>query len=620
MPGDLLETERKQWLQLKSLKSAGAEDNTNVIYQRLELHVDPAYDSISGEVTTIFSPHPGITYLEFDLDDTLTVDSILYHQQAVSYTHSSDIVHINLPATIAAGVHDSVSVYYHGNPVSNGFGSFVQSTHLGTPIIWTLSEPYGAKDWWPCKQNLYDKIDSLDVFITTPVGYRAAGNGLLVEEIPQGSNVVYHWKHRYPIATYLVCMAVTNYAVYYHYVPFGNDTLPVLNYIYPEDTARLKPQTVQIIGMMQLYDSLFGLYPFSKEKYGQVEFGWGGGMEHQTMTFMGDFGFETLAHELAHHWFGDKVTCASWQNIWLNEGFAVYLSGLCYEHIAPAYWTPFKQSRIGGATAEPFGELYCTDTTDVAQIFDGHLAYAKGAMVLHMLRWKLGDSLFFAGLRSYLSDSTIAYSFANTEDLKRHLMTISGADLNSFFNEWVYGKGFPSYQLNWSQDFDKHVTLTIGQTQSDPSVSFFELPVPVKLRGNGGDTTIILNHTNSGQSFAFDLPFVIDTIIFDPDYWLISARNTITRISAYDFAVKIFPNPVGQVLHMYIQSAKAQQAEIKVFNDIGQVQFNEPYNLQIGENDFNLPVTTFASGVYHAEVRLADGRKINSAFEVLPVK
>ena len=614
-----METERKQWLQLKSLKSAGAEDNTNVIYQRLELNVDPAYDSISGEVTTYFIPNTGITFLEFDLSDTLSVDSIVYHHQLISYTHGGDIIHINLPATITAGTHDSVSIYYQGKPGSNGFGSFVQSNHLGTPIIWTLSEPYGAKDWWPCKQNLYDKIDSLDVIVTTPDVYRAASNGLLVEEIQSGNNKIYHWKHRYPIATYLVCMAVTNYVAYYHYVPFGNDTVPVLNYVYPEDTGVLKPQTVQIIGMMQLYDSLFGPYPFSKEKYGQVEFGWGGGMEHQTMTFMGDFGFETLAHELAHHWFGDKVTCASWQNIWLNEGFAVYLSGLCYEHIAPFYWTSFKQTRIGGAVADPFGELYCTDTTDVARIFDGHVTYAKGGMVLHMLRWKLGDSLFFAGIRSYLNDTANAYSFANTEDLKNHLMLISGQDLNSFFSEWVYGKGFPSYKVSWSQDFNKHVTLNLGQTQSDPSVSFFELPVAIKFKGFGGDSTMVFNHAHSGQSFSFDLPYVIDTVIFDPDYWLISANNVVTRASAYDFALKIFPNPVGKVLQLHVQSAKSLQAQVKVFNDLGQVKYGVTYQLQSGENDININVSAFASGVYHAEISIPD-REITSSFEVIGVK
>ena len=613
------DTEKKEFLQMKSLKSTGSENNNNIVYQRLQLNVNPNFYYISGEVTSYFIPSTTISYIEFDLDDTLTVDSILYHQSKVSFTHTGDVIHIALPVNITEGTVDSVSVFYQGTPPSNGFGSFVQSKHDSVPIIWTLSEPYGAKDWWPCKQGLSDKIDSLDVIVTTPDSFRVASNGLLVEELHVGGNKIYHWKHRYPIATYLICVAVTNYASYNIYVPFGADTLPVLNYIYPEDTAKLKSETEMVIPFMQLYDSLFGLYPFSKEKYGQVEFGWGGGMEHQTMTFMGDFGFETVAHELGHHWFGDKVTCASWGDIWLNEGFAVYLSGLCYEHISPQWWMPFKQIRIGFACSDPAGALYCYDTADVAHIFDSHNVYAKGAMVLHMLRWKLGDSLFFAALRSYLQDPANAYSFANTEDLKSHLELVSGMDLNSFFNEWVYGKGFPSYKINWSQDFYNHVNLILSQTQSDPSVFFFEMPVPIKFKSAAADTTIVFNHTQSGQSFSFDLPFAADSLIFDPELWLISSNNSVTRESSYNFATRIFPNPVSSLLQISIQSANYQPATIRIFNDLGQNQVNEAHNLNAGDNVLNFDVSKFASGVYRISIGDA-AQYITSTFIVLPGK
>ena len=165
-----------------------------------------------------------------------------------------------------------MTVYYHGVPPDNGFGSFVQSTHKGTPVIWTLSEPYGASDWWPCKNSLTDKADSIDIFVTTPAEYKAASNGLLISSLPDGTGMVYHWKHRYPIATYLVCMAVTNYSRYIHKVPFGPDTLKVINYIYPEDSAAAYAQTANAVPMIQVYDSLFGIYPFQNEKYGHTQF------------------------------------------------------------------------------------------------------------------------------------------------------------------------------------------------------------------------------------------------------------------------------------------------------------------------------------------------------------
>ncbi|MBL0103769.1 MAG: hypothetical protein IPP51_08435 [Bacteroidetes bacterium] len=236
-----------------------------------------------------------------------------------------------------------------------------------------------------------------------------------------GSTNTYQWKHRYPIAAYLVCLAVTDYAEYSHWVPYGSDLLEVQNYVYPEDSAFAVTQTNQIVPIMQLYDTLFGIYPFQNEKYGHAQFNWGGGMEHQTITFVSGFDFELIAHELAHHWFGDKVTCASWHDIWLNEGFATYLALLCYEHMDPNYWLMSKQYYISSVTSSPDGSVYCPDTLDPNRIFDGRLSYFKGAMILNQLRWVIGDSAFFAGCNNYLTDVACAYGFATTDQFRQHM-------------------------------------------------------------------------------------------------------------------------------------------------------------------------------------------------------
>ncbi|MDB5284062.1 MAG: Peptidase rane alanine aminopeptidase, partial [Bacteroidota bacterium] len=466
-----------------------------------------------------------------------------------------------------------------------------------------------------CKQDLQDKIDSIDIIITCPNAYRGASNGLLVKETDYNGYRTCYWKHRYPIATYLVCMAVSNYATYYNYVPYQGDTLPVLVYAYPEDTDYAKSSTPAIIPMIQLYDSIFGMYPFSKEKYGMVEFGWGGGMEHQTMTFESDFSFELMAHELGHHWFGDKVTCASWEDIWLNEGFAVYLSGLCYQYIGTEWWYAFRYTRIAGSCTEPSGSVWCSDTTSVGRIFNAHLSYSKGAMVLHMLRWELGDSLFFTGLKNYLNDINNAYSFANTTSLRQHLEAASGKDLSGFFYNWVYGKGYPSYQIAWTQDFGNHVSLTMSQTQSDPSVSFYDMPVAVQFKNATSDTTIVLNHTFSGQSFSFDIPFVADTLIFDPDLWIISAKNTITRQAAYNFSFFIYPNPTRTTLQMRVESNVERSGDLKIYNELGQVLRQNTVNLQPGVNFLNTDIQNFPGGVYRVSIK-ASGKTITSSFVV----
>ncbi len=519
--------------------------NYDVKWYCCRWNIDPAIKEISGNVTTLFTPvQQGLDSLMFDLNQALTVDSVIYHLQPLSWQHASDRLTIHFPSLIPPQVADSVTVYYHGVPPDNGFDAFVQSTHNGIPVIWTLSEPYGASDWWPCKNGLTDKADSIDIYIRTPSAYSSASNGILVSVLPVGINKIYHWKHRYPIAAYLVCLAVTNYAQYKQQVPFGADTLSLVNYVYPEDSATASEQTAIVVSMIQLFDSLFGIYPFQHEKYGHAQFGWGGGMEHQTMTFVTSFGFELLAHELAHQWFGNKITCGSWSDIWLNEGFATYLSGLCYEHLSPFWWKRFREVRVKSIISKPGGSVLCTDTTDVSRLFDSRLSYAKGAMILHQLRWIIGDSAFFVALNNYLCDASLAYGFARTTNLKSHLESSSGQDLTWYFDDWFTGEGFPSYHINWIQSGNT-VTFTIGQTQSHPSVSFFAMPVAVAFKNATRDTILRILNTYSGQSFTATIPFTVDSVIFDPDYQMISGNNTVDGIAEQGWrnTLQIFPNP-----------------------------------------------------------------------------
>ena len=605
--------EQKAFMHLH--KSArGAAGNYNITYTRLELSADPAVKYLTGKITTVFIPDAAMGSIEFDLTDSLQVDSVIYSGSTLSFTHTGNVLHAAFANALPAAVPDSVKVFYQGVPgTGDGFGSFIQGLHDSVPVIWTLSEPYGAKDWWPCKQDLSDKIDSLDVIVTTPAAYRVASNGLLVQETQNGPNKTYRWKHRYPIAAYLVCFAVTNYSVYSDFVPFNGDTLTVLNYVYPEHLTDAQSGTAGIVRIMQVYDSLFGNYPFSKEKYGMAEFGWGGGMEHQTMTFVTSFGFELIAHELAHHWFGDKVTCATWQDIWLNEGFATYLSGLCYEHIQPQWWRSFVLDRMGKALNEPNGSVWCDDTSSVARIFNGNLSYAKGGMVLHSLRFVLGDSIFFTGLRNYLNDINHAYSFATTPDLRAHMEAVSGKNLHTFFNQWIYGKGFPSYTINWQQDFSNRVTLKIHQTQSDPSVSYFEMLLPIRFKNATLDTTLIISNTANDQTYELNLPFAADSLQFDPDTWLISKGNFVIRLSAFNFSFSIYPNPVNELLQMRIESVESRNADVRITNEMGQLVWTGTAQFHSGSSTTSIDTKQLMGGVYHISFELS-GKIFTSSF------
>lgn len=601
--------EQKAFTANRTAPQTLAINNSDFIYQRCEWNVDPAVYFISGKITTHFIPNNSITQMEFDLSDSLQADSVVYHSINIPFTHNLEILSASFPSSLPASVIDSISVFYHGQPPSTGFGSFDTSSHAGVPVLWTLSEPYGAKDWWPCKQNLSDKIDSVDIIVTCPAIYRTASNGILTLDTVTGTSRTCVWKHRHPIATYLVCFAVSNYTVYTDLVPFNGDTVKVINYVYPEDLATAQGGTVNIPSQMQLYDTLFGEYPFADEKYGNTECNFGGGMEHQTMTFVGGFSYELLSHELAHHWFGDKVTCGSWHDIWLNEGFASYCSGLCYEHFAPSlYWMPFKQGRISHITSQPDGSVYCGDTVNIPRIFDDRLSYAKGAMILHTLRWVIGDSAFYAGVRNYLNDPALAYNFATTDDLKQHLEASGGQNLSWYFNDWFYGEGFPSYTINWSQDVNNLVTFTVNQSQSHASVPFFELPLPIKFKNPLNDTIIRVQNNFSGETFTVQLSFTADSLIFDPDYWIISANNTVNAIHhpEIDHTISLFPNPANDHITLHTGNAFAGSAVVEIKDVAGKLVKKEGMTLTESLPDHEIDLTGIARGIYFISVQTGD--------------
>lgn len=524
-------------------------DNYDLKYHRMRWAVDPAVCYISGSVTSYFKAMAAMNQMAFELNQVMVVDSVKYHNANVSFTHTSNTFNVTLPSSISAGVLDSICVYYHGvPPQGGGFGSFIQNQHNGAPIIWTLSEPFGAPDWWPCKNSLSDKIDSIDVYVTVPNGNKVGSNGALVSETLAGGYKTFHWKHRYPIATYLIAIAVTNYSAYSDLATLQNGTLEILNYVFPEELTTAQASTPNLIPIIQLYDSLFSDYPYMNEKYGHAQFGWGGGMEHQTMTFLVNFGTDLMAHELSHQWFGDKVTCRSWHEIWINESFATFLTGLTYYFLSTnSAWHTWKLNSINSIVSQSNGSVYCDDTTSVNRIFDSRLSYTKGSMVLNMLRLKIGDSAMFTCMKNFMTDPQLIYGFAGTDDFIGHAEASSGLNLTEFFNDWIYGQGYPIYNISNTVYPDSSVHVVISQQQSDPSVSFFELPIPMRFSDGVHDTLILLDNTSNDQAFSVNLNFIPTQIVFDPENELIAVLDTcivnVTETEANENLFAIYPNP-----------------------------------------------------------------------------
>jgi aminopeptidase N len=523
-------------------------DNIDVIFQHLTITADPALVQMNGNVITHFKSKIAVlNQISFDLDDTMHIDSIVHHYQLAQFSHTNDLIQITLNKNVNLGETDAVTIYYHGDPTkSKNQGYFVEKHGRDStlaPIIWTLSQPYGAQDWWPCKNTLDDKIDSLDFTIICPKGNRAASNGLLASiDSSSTSTISYTWQHRYPVVTYLVAFAITNYAEYTDTVRFSDGrTLPVLNYVYPELLANAQSLSPAIVPMMQLFDSLFSNYPFEQEKYGHAQFGRGGGMEHQTMSFMSSFDYDLMAHELAHQWFGDKITCNSWQDIWLNEGFATYLTALCYDFLKPDEWVNYIGKIKTDVLKKNDGAVFVADTNNIGRIFDGRLTYDKGAMVLHMLRFTLGDAVFFLALKNYINQSNLVYSFSSTNSFKSGLESQSGKDLNDFFAQWFYGEGYPIFTVRWKKNGTTQA-IEISQQTSSPITNHFDISIPLLFKGDGFEKYALIEPNKQNSTYYIDLPGEATELSFDP-YNQILAKGSVISAGSFDKNVKIFPNP-----------------------------------------------------------------------------
>lgn len=588
---------------------SGASANFRVRHYRFEWEVDPGVRYLRGIVTATIVLKSQASTVTFDFTDVLTVDSVLYHgQKAVITRPGNQTLQINFPASLPADAVDSLQIFYQGVPAAAGFGTFSISSHQGVPVMWTLSEPYGSKDWWPCRNGLEDKADSMDAIITTPQPYFASSNGLLQNEsVANGKRTVW-WKHRHPIASYLVAIAATNYEIRKDTIQLADRTLTLEHYTYPEWRPVWESSINDTRYIMRLFTQWVGPYPFSNEKYAHTQVSFGGGMEHQTNSFMGSADKELIAHELAHQWFGDKITCGSWQDIWLNEGFATFFTREYVSTIeSPAQLLTRYREDIDRLITQPNGSVFVKDTSNPNRIFDYRLSYLKGMWVLRMLQWKLGNEVFIRGVKQYADDPRLRYGYARTADLKQHMEQVSGQTLTEFFADWVYGEGYPKYDLKWMPLGTNRVQLTLSQTTSDPSVNFFEMPVPIRFRNGNKDTMIVINHQRNGQTQTMDLGFVADQAVIDPELRIISANNVVQRTDLAFGAntMKVYPNPVGARFTILLANYTDRSAQVTIHNALGQQLYARDVQMPSGNELLAIPSDAWASGVYFVRVKTA---------------
>ncbi len=508
-------------------KTPAIGEDYDVFYYGLNLAIDHVALLLEGNVVMgAKTLTDGFSQVELDFFDDMDIDSVKWQGQNLAFTQLSETVQIDLPDTLSTGEEFFVNTYYSGTPQSYYFGAFSFDEHATGPIISTLSEPTYARAWWPCKDIPSDKADSADVWITVDSDLIATSEGTLTGVIDNGDGTTtYRWHEAYPITTYLVSLAISNYVTFadwYHTA--AGDSMEVRYWVYPQDSADAEIDFSVTVPMMEAFVDVFEIeYPFLGEKYAMSAFEFGGAMEHQTNTsygswlIRGDHRYDLIvAHELAHQWWGDMVTCWDFINIWLNEGFAVYSEALWIEYNGGPLALRDYMLQIDVSSGNFDGPIYDPTETFNSTVYD------KGAWALHMLRHIVGDSSFFDILYEWGTHPSYAYAAATTEDLIALCEDVSGMELQWYFDEFVYGENRPIYNYWWLKEENGGewtVQLHIDQVQTNAPP--FKMPIDIELELPSGDTTFVVWDSLPSQDFTITVPEEPAGLDFDPMAWVL---------------------------------------------------------------------------------------------------
>ncbi|MBP7461696.1 MAG: M1 family metallopeptidase [Candidatus Delongbacteria bacterium] len=601
---------------MTSLPAAIDQSNYDVKFYDLHFSFDLNKKILYGTTgIDLVTTRDSVETIYLDLMNNMAIDDM--KGNVLSWAHPNNTILIELDRSYQKGEPVHLEISYHGNPQTGGFGAFGFTYNTsGGYLIWSLSEHLYSRVWWPCKDHQTDKADSVDITITVPKGLLAASNGLLVNTTVDNGMVTFYWQERYPIAPYLVSLAISNYKYQMKMWEYNGISMPSVCYYYPGIDSQTIAWVIDTHNSgMTVFSDLFGTYPFIKEKYGSAQFNWGGGMEHQTLTSLGGYGTDLIIHELSHQWWGDYITCGSWHDIWLNEGFASICEALYHEQIEGinAYHTYVRNNFTTGLD----NIVYIQDTTNVSSVFS-RTVYDKGAWVVHMLRYITGDSTFFRILKTYYQE--LPYTIAMTDDFKAICENVSGQELSWFFDQWIYSAGRPAYRVYWgieTQDDGHHLKITINQTQSGNA---FKMPIQFKVKYNATSDTMI-QVWNDSKIQQYDLVFSQkpSTISMDPTNWILKKSISYTvgasesdQLESRPVMAELatYPNPCHDALQIRFSLSRNEPIQISFYNLLGIKVDEIPHRiLSPGPHVLEWNPAGLPGGTYLYEIRMKDEAK-----------
>ena len=560
----------------------------DVIHYGLTLEVMPDYGWIGGRVNVIFKAvTEPVTQVVLDLNDPMLCVAVTMDYPApdtLSYSHADDLLTIELGREIPPGMVGSIQVAFLGQPQPDGlFGFRTDTNAAGNTVLATVSEPWSARSWWPCKDDPRDKA-SFSTQITVPDGMTPVCIGDLLQV--QGDT--WSWLEVDPVSTYHYSLAVADYTELVDDYVGSAGSFQIHHYLFPEDAQDAELDFAVLPDMLDFCGDLFGPYPFPGQKYGMAECVWDEAMEHPTAVTWGDVlvtgdgQFETIIiHELAHQWFGNLITPTDWSQIWLNEGFATYCEALWAEH----KWGSSGLYNFMGSHNWGFGYGWDTlvknpDVTDPAYYFNP-IAYNKGAWVLHMLRRWVGNDAFFTILRNYLEDPDLRYGNATSADFQRHCEAVTGEDLDWFFHQWLYRQTHPVYRMGWSnvwQDGRNYVSVRLQQVQiPDPldGSAPFKVQADMRLTGAGLDTTVTVVNDQLDQLYTFIVDADVTQVVLDPDRWLLHTMDDNPFASGTPtlpqpvHMLAAYPNPFNPRCRLVWEADAATHDRVEIFDLMG---------------------------------------------------
>ncbi|MBS1637615.1 MAG: T9SS type A sorting domain-containing protein [Bacteroidetes bacterium] len=610
------------------------ENDYDVKFYHLNLNAENNSVTISGNVRCLAKVvAPTMDTFVCVLHTNHTVDSVYINGVRRNFVRQDSLVKTSVGTTLMQNQMVDATVYYNGScpnsgasAIGNGFSTGT-SPSWGNSVTWSLSESFVAYEWFPCKQDLKDKIDSSWVFVTTDSANMVGSNGLLKNVVTIGDKKRFEWKSRYPIDYYLISVSIAKYKPYNLYAKplyLPGDSILIQNFIYTGAInnsswiTNQRPQLDQIKPTLELYCKLYGMYPFYKEKYGHCMAPFGGGMEHQTMTTQYGFDFTIDAHELAHQWWGDHVTCKAWKDIWINEGWASYNEYISNQYITSQATADNNMLQAHtNIMSQAGGSCYFTnsDTMNSNIIFDSRLTYDKGGAIIHSLRFAINnDSLFFQLCRGF----QVAHSFnvASVQDFISYFNANSGQNFTQFFNQWYYGEGYPTFNVKWNQ-VGSNFYLQSTQTTSMPSsVPLFITPLEYKITRTGlADTVIRVMHGQVTENYFYNLTGTVTAIAVDPKNWIINKAIGpvkdanlvgVDEIAAQEPLVFVGPNPTSDVLNINLYKTAAK-ANVEIFDMHGSSVLKDAL-----EGQWKGDISQLAHGTYIVQISDLSGALIRS--------